>query len=939
MKKCILIDKGDSLIDLSMETLLSDGEDLSLSLVIFPGRRPGHFLRRALAESLKKPYAAPQIFSMDDWVDKTNEKLGYYNRSLNQIDGVALLYELHKTKGMPGAPSKTIPLDAFMPWAYKLYSDFEELAIEGVKPETLKSIQAAAEENLPPRIQEVLSDLAGLYQDFYLKLEEEGFSTRSMRYQRVSEDCERLGLSSYQRILLVGFLGLTNAEVKIFGKLLHYDNASILLQNGPEIEKIIKRLDLKPERLPVAKQGPRIQYYKALDAHGQVMKLNQVIAQSADHGSRVVVLPASDTLFPVVQHTLPLLDDDWNISMGYPLFRTQVYSFLVILGRSIESRDEGHYFVPDYLRLVLHPFIKNLFMDGASYPTRVLFHTIEEVLNQKQVRFVSLEEIENDTQIIQESLARLSGLEVKGISDKRIFEQLTRIHGILLRPFENITNIGNFCQHLLELISHISLNSSVNHHPYTSSFIESLIGGLNELLLSDIARESFTDIKSYFLMLESYVKTINVPFPGTPLKGLQVLGFLETRNLCFDAVYFLDTNEGVIPASKKEDTLFPMVVRKELGLSTYRQREKIAQYYFENLIAGAKEVHIFYREGEGQVRSRLVERMIWEEQKETGSLDLKNQEVIFFQSKFSQKAPEPVKKNHDILAKLSDLVFSASMLDTYLSCPLRFYYRYILKLEEKDELGEKLEQADIGSLVHEILKEFFVTKKNGSLEISNTDYEAIITVSDRIFEEKYGQHLDGRMYLIRSQLQTRLRDILDNHRRKYQGVVIMGCERKYSSRIEIPNVGMVKIRGWLDRIDKKGNETIILDYKTGLNPVRPSHKNFSLEERDKWHKTLRSVQLPFYILLYLQSHPENEVSTLNAGLILLGSKIIDEKFLFDNGDDREFLYGQYRQAIYSLIAEILNPKMEFGDTPDPRVECAHCEYKVLCGRQWVKSRW
>ena len=221
------------------------------------------------------------------------------------------------------------------------------------------------------------------------------------------------------------------------------------------------------------------------------MRLNQTVRQSSNRDSQVVVLPESGTLFPVVRHTLPLLGEDWNISMGFPLFRTPIYGLLAILGRTMDSRTEGRYFLPDYLKLALHPYIKNLYFNKASYTTRILFHTIEEVLGKKQRRFIGLEEIENDEQMISEAFRRLSGAGAKAIDEKVISRHLRKIHQILLRSFENLSNIGEFSEHLLALISLISVESPANRHPYTSRFIESLIGALGELRLSDIADESF----------------------------------------------------------------------------------------------------------------------------------------------------------------------------------------------------------------------------------------------------------------------------------------------------------------------------------------------------------------------------------------------------------------------------------------------------------------
>jgi len=63
---------------------------------------------------------------------------------------------------------------------------------------------------------------------------------------------------------------------------------------------------------------------------------------------------------------------------------------------------------------------------------------------------------------------------------------------------------------------------------------------------------TFTERSSYFNFFRKYIMTCYTPFEGTPVKGLQVLGFLETRNLRFDRVFILDANEEVLRTQKKK---------------------------------------------------------------------------------------------------------------------------------------------------------------------------------------------------------------------------------------------------------------------------------------------------------------------------------------------------------------------------------------------------
>ena len=120
---------------------------------------------------------------------------------------------------------------------------------------------------------------------------------------------------------------------------------------------------------------------------------------------------------------------------------------------------------------------------------------------------------------------------------------------------------------------------------------------------------------SYFHFFRKYVAHCFTPFEGTPLQGVQVLGFLETRALRFERVYLLDANEDVLPDTRKEETLLPFGVREILGLPTYIDRDMLSAYYFETLVKGSGEVHLFFIENERKEKSRFVERLLWERQK------------------------------------------------------------------------------------------------------------------------------------------------------------------------------------------------------------------------------------------------------------------------------------------------------------------------------------
>src|SRR5208337_4254035 len=253
--------------------------------------------------------------------------------------------------------------------------------------------------------------------------------------------------------------------------------------------------------------------------------------------------------------------------------------------------------------------------------TRVLFHALEERLAHTRTRrFATLDEIENDLALFGEAARRVTQ-EDRGAMAGALRAHLMDIHERTIWRFRSFTSVRDFAERCIELISWVHEESTARDHPYFTPFSESFVRSLEAISRSLMSVKSFNDTASYFVLLRRYLQTCYLPFEGTPLHGLQVLGGLETRGLRFERVFVLDANEGALPETGSENTLLPLPVRAALGLSTYRDTEDIAAYHFATLTAGVRELHLFSVQSGGKERSRFVERFLWERQKAQGTLD------------------------------------------------------------------------------------------------------------------------------------------------------------------------------------------------------------------------------------------------------------------------------------------------------------------------------
>ncbi len=957
MKQAVRLDPGTDLVQYVAGLLLKEPGRLANNLVIFPGRRPAHFLRKFLADELKKPFRPPRILTADEFIDWACGQLGIDERCIGSIDGVALLFAANRKSKLVADGPAALSLDEFLPWGFKIFSDFEDMCIEGVGAEQFAAVEEIAGEKLPARVRERLVSLAGLYGSFYEDLRHAGLTTRATRYRAVAEGIDKLKLAGFLNIVWAGFFALTKAERTIFTRMQEEDNVAMVFQEGPGIEQTLAGLGIKADK-PRPGIRPDISFHRAMDAHSEVMGLNRLIAGRRTKFTRrdVIVLPRPDTLFPVVQHTLGLAGPDHNISMGYPLHRTPIYALIETVGRCHQTRDGERFRTAAYLKVVLHPYVKNIYFGKAGEPTRIIFHALEENLAENGGRHVRLTDIEENREFTGSCAKLLSGFDRGRIGHETVQAHLRAIHQTVFRAFERIKDVDDFCGKLLDLVSFISQESPANRHPYTSPFVKAMIDGLCEMRSSSLGRESFDELAGYFGLFRNFCRTIHYPFPGTPLKGLQVLGFLETRGLRFDTAYLMDVNEGILPgAGNKDDTLLPYAVRRHLGLATVEDRERIFRYYFETLLGGAKTVHVFYIEGADQEKSRFVERLLWQSQQKSKSLAAPTQE-IFFNVKFAQTDPAAIAKTPRLVDFIRERVtLSPSRLDVYLACPLRFYYNSVLRLREKEEIGEEMDPRRRGWLVHRILRDFFLKRLGRNVTITREDYLAMDELVDEVWSHNWTEAESGGSYLDRSQMKRRMRDVLRYHAEKLSpGTVFLECENQvrprqddedgppYRTELTTERGDRVILRGRVDRVDRRGAATCIVDYKTGGTTILPKPDRFDVAERDAWVKTLGSVQLPCYILLYQAKVPSLDITSTDCCLMLLGGRQIEEKFLFGQkvtGPDRAETFSRYRRAILLLIDEILDPTAPFVPTGDPDHECPGCAYRVICGRQWLSKKW
>jgi ATP-dependent helicase/nuclease subunit B len=938
----LVVPRGQSLIDEVLANLQGRGLDYSSSLVVFPGKRPSHFLRKALALKTGSSFIPPTVFSMDEFIDSIWDEFSR-GRRLETVDAAALLYNLHRKSPAPLGGKGFMSPESFFSLGLKIYRDIEELAIEGIDQGMVREVETLVADGLPQQTRERLQSLSYFYEEFYAEAEALGLSSRSMRYRFAQGQIDAAGIGRYDKAIFAGFFALTRTEKKLFQKLFSDGRAVFIFQDGRGLKEKLGDLGVSYDGGSEGAAGPDVRFYSSPDTHGQVLALGNILGRGVEGGDTpdektVIVLPSSETLFPLLRQGLSAMPEDtYNVSLGYPLHRTPVFGFLNNLMDLLNSMDGDRLYIPDYLKFLLHPYTKNIYCMGKSEATRILFHSVEEgLLRHRTKTFVTLAEIEENEDLFRDVLRKLSG-DVGGITRDSLREHLRAIHKSTIERFLSFENVGDFAGKCMDLLVYVFKESTARLHPLFHPFAESFIASLELLpgsLMKDIA---FAERSSYFVFLRKYVMTCHTPFTGTPLKGLQVLGFLETRNLKFDRVFVLDANEEVMPDTKKEDTLLPFKAREILGLPTYMDRDKLVAHYFDSLLSGAKEAHLFYIENDKTEPSRFVEKLLWERQKkDRETLSSPYVSPVRYRVKLINRVPGPIPKTDEMVSFLRDYRYSATTLNRYLKCPLQFYYGTVLGLSPKDEITGEIERDDLGSFVHNILSRYFLNKRGRPLRERDFTVREMDSLVDAVFEKQYGKDPAGALYLLKRQVRRRMADIMKHYYLpllRKNALTVLEVEESIEVR-----VGGFNLKGRLDSVEQRGDKTVIVDFKTGAsdNYLKISGEKLDVAKRESWSGAIGSVQLPFYLTLYTEKK-KRPIDGLNALFLLLGRSRISEEIeipLFEGPSAAE-MFPPLKTVVFGLLGEIIDPHLPFSPAGDIKNTCPTCDFRYICGTSWV----
>ncbi|OOG77848.1 PD-(D/E)XK nuclease family protein [Algoriphagus sp. A40] len=935
--------------------LLESGRDLKDLVIVLPNRRAGLFFTRYLGELIAEPVWMPEV--------RTIEQVFYGLAGNTPADELTLIFELYELYRQ--VQEEPEDFDRFYVWGELILKDFNDLDQFLAPAKTVYQNLAEIKEFESDlsfltedqkalisqfwlafaRQNEVEKEkflrfwqiLGRLYGDFQHRLKTVGLAYSGQLYRQVAENLKQIP-SPEKHYVFVGFNAFTLAEeklikhfVKEFDAEVFWDVDAFYLEDTLQEAGLFFRDYQKdavlgktfPEEIPdeIRQKSARIQTYSIplkTNQSNLVGKLLEELGPDERLEETVIILPDEQLLFPVL-HTLPPQIEKLNVTMGYPIRNAPIYAFLdavLDLQRFVKVKnDVTSFYHKPVTDLLSFPYLK------AADPAHV-----SAVL--EKIRENNLLEVPQAMLIRPQTIFELV---FRKVNPEDIFDYLGTLIRHLAQEFKDDEIQRSYLFQAFKQLNRIQEVFKANRS-----------GSLRMDFVLKLFRQIFRELK--------------LPFEGEPLQGLQLMGVLESRNLDFRRVIVCDVNEGSFPPGGGINSMIPFNLRRAFRLPVQEQNDAIYAYTFYRLLHRAEEVHLIYTTSSDQGKAGEMSRFIQQMQAELGiaapqvamvPVDLTPAEEITI-----QKTPEVMDalrayvKTSDPTAFLKS--FSASAINMYLDCRLRFYFRYLAGLKEKEEGVTGIDPSTFGTILHSAVENLYkVAEGRTARAIDNHEIErlkpqipAAVDAAIRAFynrnEDDEALELSGQLEIARAIFIKYLGAILD-YDQKNGDFEVIGTEEDYPSGIWVETAdGRVEVAlgGVIDRLDRKDGVVRLIDYKTGKD-TKKVKSVASLFDRDDTGRNKAAMQTMLYAYFYQTKHPGNRLP-LKPGIFNI-KEIYNPKFNpflqldgVEINDYRE-LAEEFEGGLSGLLSEIFDPKQPFDQTE--KVEkCTYCAYKEICGR-------
>lgn len=897
---------------------------LSEITIVLPNKRAKVFLIEALKNATSKTIIAPQITSIEDFVQDV--------ASIRSVDSIELLFEFYEVYLSITEKNHQQSFELFANWAKTLLQDFNEIDRYLLDPSHvlsyLKDIEDikrwGLEVDQKTKLLENYIDFWKLlpvyYESLYNHLLFKSIGYQGLIYREAVNNLNHFSNTIGNRtFIFAGFNALNAAEEKIVQHLLALDQAKIYWDadqaflNDPyhDAGLFLRRFkeSWKHYKSNVFEwivddfsQSKNIQIIGTPKTIGQAKLAGSIIENLIDQNpdaslDKVAVVLGEENLLVPVLYSLPASVGALNITMGYSGKNNPSQIFVAKLFKmhtNALSRKGGSYvfYYKDVLDILTHPLV-------------------EPYANAQ--RLVRIIKENNYTFITHHKILELH-------PEPSIF------FNYLFEKWENgsVAVLKNISALLIAIKDHFSNDNE--EEKIAKAFVYGVFKVINKLINYYSKHHHIDNIDTLHSIYKQIIDLAEVSFEGEPLRGLQIMGVLESRVLDFETVIITSMNEGKFPAGKSQNSFIPYDVKRELGLPTFKEKDAIYTYHFYHLLQRAKNIYLIYNtENDGLdagERSRFITQLeVEKKSKHNITFDIYNPDL-------PNTAYEPISvpKSELVMERLKEISvngFSPSALTSYIRNPIEFYFQKILRIREVEEVEENIALNTLGTIIHETLKalyEPFIGKfisENDLLNCFKLLDDEVLKQFKLVYKE--GEIKKGRNLLafevakrnVSNFLKMELESVKNN-----EAIQIIALEQTFERQFVHPKLPFpVLIKGNVDRIERRDGKIRIIDYKTG----KVEKSNVVLKTWEGLTQELKNdkiIQVLAYAFMY-----EKEAGDLPIEVGIISFKNLKSGFLpFGFKEEKDLnvlitsqILNSYLEEIANLLAEIFDVHIPFEE--------------------------
>lgn len=900
--------KKHSFISDIVNQVLSEHSSIEDLVFVLPSKRASYFLQKQLSNELQKTSFAPEIYSIESFVEIISEL-----RICNHTQLLFIFYEAYKEIT---DPEKVEPIESVAAWASPLLSDFNEIDAHIIDTDNffsyLSNIKEVEHWYLQEEKTQLIKDyisfwnsLPHLYFSFIEKLINQGLGYQGLVYREAVEALEHYSAANKsKKHIFLGFNALNQAEQSIIQTLLEQELATIywdadafFMQDNTHSASLFMRSYKKEwkyyrtnpfQQITNHFDSPKdIKIIGASDQIGQAKAVGSLLQNfTADELENTAIVLGDENLLIPILRALPDNITSVNITMGVSLKELQATYFFKKLMSLHATYSEIHYY-KDVFEVLQHPLSRILLKNQVQQLTQKITKSNKAYLTFKDIVELTHPEDEPAIKLL---------FKTWGNQPHRALNQIKKI---LICIAENKSSQKDIL--LTETLSKMFL----------------VVNQLEQL--NDQYQHLFT-ISAMHHFFDEIVNQTTLDFKGEPHTGLQIMGVLETRSLDYETVIITSLNEGIFPAGKSTQSFIPFDLKKAFKLPTFNERDAIYTYHFYRLLHRAKNAYLLYNNQSDGLnaaeKSRFLMQLQFMPHKSHTIQELSASAA--FQVKPQQLKCIP--KTPEVMASIQSLLnngISPSALVTYIRNPIDFYYRYVLKIKETESFEETIEAKTLGNILHDVLQDLYTPVLG--IELSAQHIEEMQESADALVQEKFrfyyegGVLSSGKNLIIYEVAKRYIHLFLKIEKKAVESgnvITINQVEQKVIIPFDIPELPIdVNLKGTVDRIETRNGKLHITDYKTGLvqvNDLKIKDMNQLIED----YKYSKAFQVLMYSKIWANSHHETEWKAGVISFKKLKNGFIPFTFEKDTLINAETLEA-FSEVLKQLILELCNPDIPF----------------------------